>query len=244
MPPAPLETNPIDRLTPIQREIFVLLARGFPSSNLIGRRMNMNPKRIDKHIATVCGRLGVSDRRSALAKLIELEKLARENHPPGERLSLFDLDHTGLYLDVLKSGRRPNAVEKEVLARDERPAVPSQQERHHAPDDLGSARRGAFEFGEWIGAERSDPGVGGVHGAQRPLAAAADDPGTGSARRGRDRGGAESLFDSGRPLIAALGVWRWPLLIVVIASAMGLLFTISVFAMRLMLPLLQGTPIL
>lgn len=243
MMPMDLVNSELDWLTPIQREIFALLAQGFPTSNLIGRRMNMNPRRVDKHIAAVFRRLGVSDRRSALAKLIELERKALENHPPGERFPLFDLDHSGLSLDVLKSGRRSHAVEEEFEAGGERPAVPSEQRRVHAVADLVSSQRGPLDFGEWIGASRSDSGVGGVDGAERPMASPGDDLGPDPSRSGRHRGGAEGLLHSGWSLVAGLGALGRVALIIIGSSAVAILFTISVFATRLMLSLLQGTPV-
>jgi NarL family two-component system response regulator LiaR len=56
--------NPLDRLTPREREVLVLIGRGFPNK-LIARELDVSEKTVKTHVGHVLAKLGVSDRTQA-----------------------------------------------------------------------------------------------------------------------------------------------------------------------------------
>ena len=56
--------EPLDRLTPREREVLVLLGRGF-SNKLIARELGVAEKTVKTHVGHVLGKLGVTDRTQA-----------------------------------------------------------------------------------------------------------------------------------------------------------------------------------
>jgi two-component system, NarL family, response regulator LiaR len=58
------EENPIDRLTPREREVLVLIGRGFPNK-LIARDLELSEKTVKTHVGHVLAKLGVTDRTQA-----------------------------------------------------------------------------------------------------------------------------------------------------------------------------------
>jgi two-component system, NarL family, response regulator LiaR len=58
------EENPIDRLTPREREVLVLIGRGFPNK-VIARELEVSEKTVKTHIGHVLAKLGVTDRTQA-----------------------------------------------------------------------------------------------------------------------------------------------------------------------------------
>jgi two-component system, NarL family, response regulator LiaR len=56
--------DPLDRLTPREREVLVLLGRGFPNK-LIARELGLAEKTVKTHVGHVLAKLGVADRTQA-----------------------------------------------------------------------------------------------------------------------------------------------------------------------------------
>ena len=56
--------EPLDRLTPREREVLVLIGRGFPNK-LIARELGLSEKTVKTHVGHVLAKLGVSDRTQA-----------------------------------------------------------------------------------------------------------------------------------------------------------------------------------
>ena len=56
--------GPLDRLTPREREVLVLIARGFPNKR-IARELTLSEKTVKTHVGHVLAKLGVSDRTQA-----------------------------------------------------------------------------------------------------------------------------------------------------------------------------------
>jgi NarL family two-component system response regulator LiaR len=58
------EQDPIDRLTPREREVLVLIGRGFPNKR-IARELDLAEKTVKTHVGHVLAKLGVTDRTQA-----------------------------------------------------------------------------------------------------------------------------------------------------------------------------------
>jgi two-component system, NarL family, response regulator LiaR len=58
------EEDPLERLTPREREVLVLIARGFPNK-LIARELDVSEKTVKTHVGHVLAKLGVFDRTQA-----------------------------------------------------------------------------------------------------------------------------------------------------------------------------------
>ena len=56
--------EPLDRLTPREREVLILLGRGFPNK-LIARELGVAEKTVKTHVGHVLAKLGVTDRTQA-----------------------------------------------------------------------------------------------------------------------------------------------------------------------------------
>ncbi|MDX6503894.1 MAG: hypothetical protein QOE29_1019 [Gaiellaceae bacterium] len=56
--------DPLERLTAREREVLVLIGRGFPNK-LIARELGVAEKTVKTHVGNVLGKLGVSDRTQA-----------------------------------------------------------------------------------------------------------------------------------------------------------------------------------
>ena len=56
--------EPLDRLTPREREVLVLIGRGF-SNKLIARELQLSEKTVKTHVGHVLAKLGVTDRTQA-----------------------------------------------------------------------------------------------------------------------------------------------------------------------------------
>ena len=56
--------EPLDRLTPREREVLILIARGFPNKR-IARELTLSEKTVKTHVGHVLAKLGVSDRTQA-----------------------------------------------------------------------------------------------------------------------------------------------------------------------------------
>ncbi|MGZ4400761.1 MAG: response regulator [Gaiellaceae bacterium] len=56
--------EPLDRLTPREREVLELLGRGFPNK-LIARELALSEKTVKTHVGNVLAKLGVTDRTQA-----------------------------------------------------------------------------------------------------------------------------------------------------------------------------------
>ena len=56
--------QPIDRLTPREREVLILIGRGFPNK-LIARELGLSEKTVKAHVGRVLAKLGVTDRTQA-----------------------------------------------------------------------------------------------------------------------------------------------------------------------------------
>ena len=56
--------NQLDRLTPREHEVLVLIGRGFPNK-LIARELGVSEKTVKTHVGHVLAKLGVSDRTQA-----------------------------------------------------------------------------------------------------------------------------------------------------------------------------------
>jgi DNA-binding NarL/FixJ family response regulator len=56
--------GPLDRLTPREREVLILIARGFPNKR-IARELTLSEKTVKTHVGHVLAKLGVSDRTQA-----------------------------------------------------------------------------------------------------------------------------------------------------------------------------------
>ena len=56
--------EPLDRLTPREREVLVLIGRGFPNK-LIARELEVSEKTVKTHVGHVLAKLGVADRTQA-----------------------------------------------------------------------------------------------------------------------------------------------------------------------------------
>ena len=56
--------DPLDRLTPREREVLVLIGRGFPNK-LIARELGLSEKTVKAHVGHVLAKLRVSDRTQA-----------------------------------------------------------------------------------------------------------------------------------------------------------------------------------
>ena len=56
--------QPIDRLTPREREVVILIGRGFPNK-LIARELGLSEKTVKAHVGRVLAKLGVTDRTQA-----------------------------------------------------------------------------------------------------------------------------------------------------------------------------------
>jgi NarL family two-component system response regulator LiaR len=58
------DDQPIDRLTPREREVLELIVRGFPNKR-IARELELAEKTVKTHVGHVLGKLGVTDRTQA-----------------------------------------------------------------------------------------------------------------------------------------------------------------------------------
>lgn len=58
------DDQPIDRLTPREREVLELIARGYPNKR-IARELELAEKTVKTHVGHVLGKLGVTDRTQA-----------------------------------------------------------------------------------------------------------------------------------------------------------------------------------
>lgn len=58
------DDEPIDRLTPREREVLELIGRGFPNKR-IARELELAEKTVKTHVGHVLGKLGVTDRTQA-----------------------------------------------------------------------------------------------------------------------------------------------------------------------------------
>jgi two-component system, NarL family, response regulator LiaR len=58
------DDDPIDRLTPREREVLVLIGRGFPNKR-IARELELSEKTVKTHVGHVLAKLGVTDRTQA-----------------------------------------------------------------------------------------------------------------------------------------------------------------------------------
>lgn len=56
--------EPLDRLTPREREVLVLIGRGFPNKR-IARELELSEKTVKTHVGHMLGKLGLSDRTQA-----------------------------------------------------------------------------------------------------------------------------------------------------------------------------------
>jgi NarL family two-component system response regulator LiaR len=56
--------DPLDRLTPREREVLELIGRGFPNK-LIARELGLSEKTVKTHVGHVLAKLGVTDRTQA-----------------------------------------------------------------------------------------------------------------------------------------------------------------------------------
>jgi DNA-binding NarL/FixJ family response regulator len=56
--------DPLDRLTPREREVLVLIGRGFPNKQ-IARELDISEKTVKTHVGHVLAKLGVTDRTQA-----------------------------------------------------------------------------------------------------------------------------------------------------------------------------------
>ena len=56
--------EPLDRLTPREREVLILIGRGFPNK-LIARELELAEKTVKTHVSHVLAKLGVTDRTQA-----------------------------------------------------------------------------------------------------------------------------------------------------------------------------------
>ena len=56
--------EPLDRLTPREREVLILVGRGFPNK-LIARELGLAEKTVKTHVSHVLAKLGVTDRTQA-----------------------------------------------------------------------------------------------------------------------------------------------------------------------------------
>jgi two-component system, NarL family, response regulator LiaR len=56
--------EPLDRLTPREREVLVLIGRGFPNKR-IARELEVSEKTVKTHVGHVLAKLGVADRTQA-----------------------------------------------------------------------------------------------------------------------------------------------------------------------------------
>jgi NarL family two-component system response regulator LiaR len=56
--------DPLERLTPREREVLVLIGRGFPNK-LIARELEVSEKTVKTHVGHVLAKLGVTDRTQA-----------------------------------------------------------------------------------------------------------------------------------------------------------------------------------
>jgi DNA-binding NarL/FixJ family response regulator len=56
--------DPLDRLTPREREVLALIGRGFPNKR-IARRLEVSEKTVKTHVGHVLAKLGVTDRTQA-----------------------------------------------------------------------------------------------------------------------------------------------------------------------------------
>jgi NarL family two-component system response regulator LiaR len=58
------DSEPLDRLTPREREVLVLLGRGFPNKR-IAQELRLSEKTVKTHVGHVLAKLGVADRTQA-----------------------------------------------------------------------------------------------------------------------------------------------------------------------------------
>jgi DNA-binding NarL/FixJ family response regulator len=58
------EDGPLDRLTPREREVLQLIARGLPNKQ-IARELDLSERTVKTHVGHVLGKLGVADRTQA-----------------------------------------------------------------------------------------------------------------------------------------------------------------------------------
>ncbi|MGI8478319.1 MAG: response regulator [Gaiellaceae bacterium] len=56
--------EPLDRLTPREREVLILIGRGFPNKR-IAQELGLSEKTVKNHVGRVLAKLGVSDRTQA-----------------------------------------------------------------------------------------------------------------------------------------------------------------------------------
>ena len=56
--------EPIDRLTPREREVLVLIGRGYPNK-MIARELGLSEKTVKAHVGRVLAKLEVTDRTQA-----------------------------------------------------------------------------------------------------------------------------------------------------------------------------------
>ena len=78
--------QPIDRLTPREREVLILIGRGFPNK-LIARELGLSEKTVKAHVGRVLAKLGVTDRTQAAVLAVRPASSTRGRGPiaPGGR---------------------------------------------------------------------------------------------------------------------------------------------------------------
>ena len=72
------DEEPLDRLTPREREVLVLIGRGFPNK-LIARELDISEKTVKTHVGHVLAKLGVTDRTQAA--VVAVRAGLAEPHP-------------------------------------------------------------------------------------------------------------------------------------------------------------------
>jgi NarL family two-component system response regulator LiaR len=70
--------EPLDRLTPREREVLVLLGRGFPNKQ-IARELRLSEKTVKTHVGHVLAKLGVTDRTQAAVVAVRAGLVAQRS---------------------------------------------------------------------------------------------------------------------------------------------------------------------
>jgi NarL family two-component system response regulator LiaR len=72
------EEDPLDRLTPREREVLVLIGRGFPNKR-IALELRISEKTVKTHVGHVFAKLGVTDRTQAAVLAVRAGLLDQES---------------------------------------------------------------------------------------------------------------------------------------------------------------------